>query len=170
MPSGGTPRRECREHEREWGGRCVDRNLTDAWLERLNTLHSLSLMGICEGHADASSGSSGRFPHINLRLKEELLPGIARRWEELRVAVLDEVSRLFQHGDTHVNLELKFRLRLGLSRLVYQQDLTMRIRASQPRTSQEMTPDARDWFERTVSCIERLDGIVLTWHHDNRED
>jgi hypothetical protein len=52
-------------------------------------------------------------------LKESLLPSIAKRWEELRMAMLNEVSRLFQAADTDINMELKFRLRAGRGRLIY---------------------------------------------------
>ena len=122
-------RRECRDYERRWRDTCVDKNLEDEWLERLNDLETLALVGICEGHPDRRAGSSGRYPHIALRLKESLLPGIAGRWGELRVALLNEIGRLFESGDTDARLELKFRLRAGRGKLGYQEDLTLRLRS-----------------------------------------
>jgi hypothetical protein len=71
-----TPRRKCRDYEREWSGFCVDRNLEDDWLERLNRLQAFSLISICEGHCDHRTEPSGKASHIKLRLKE----GSRRRW------------------------------------------------------------------------------------------
>jgi hypothetical protein len=155
--------RECREYERRWRDTCVDRNLEDEWLERLNDLGALALVGICEGHPDRRAGSSGRYPHITLRLKESLLPGIAGRWGELRVAMLNEIGRLFESGDTDARLELKFRLRAGRGKLVYQEDLTIRLRSVQTRDAGEMDGEAYRWFERSVERVEEIDRVVLAW-------
>ena len=157
-------RRECRDHERKWRDFCVDRNLEDGWLERLNSLSAFTLIGICEGHGEQRVGSPGRFPHLNLRLKEQLLPGIARNWEELRAALLNEVHRLFQAGETHFNLELKFKLRAGRGKLVYQEELNLRMRCFESRSSEEMGEETRKWFEDAVGSIEALDGIVVDWY------
>ena len=157
-------RRECRDYERRWRDTCVDKNLEDEWLERLNDLETLALVGICEGHPDRRAGSSGRYPHIALRLKESLLPGIAGRWGELRVAMLNEIGRLFESGDTDARLELKFRLRAGRGKLVYQEDLTLRLRSLQTRDAEEMDGEAYGWFERSVERVEEIDGVVLAWH------
>ena len=142
----------------------MDKNLEDEWLERLNDLETLALVGICEGHPDRRAGSSGRYPHIALRLKESLLPGIAGRWGELRVAMLNEIGRLFESGDTDARLELKFRLRAGRGKLVYQEDLTLRLRSLQTRDAEEMDGEAYGWFERSVERVEEIDGVVLAWH------
>ena len=161
-------RRECRDYERRWRDTCVDRNLEDEWLERLNDLETLALVGICEGHPDRRAGSSGRYPHIALRLKESLLPGIAGRWGELRVAMLNEIGRLFESGDTDARLELKFRLRAGRGKLVYQEDLTLRLRSLQTRDAEEMDGEAYGWFERSVERVEEIDRVVLAWHGGRR--
>ena len=160
-------RRECREHERRWGDKCVDRNLADEWLERLNALEAFNLVGICEGHSEQRPGSSGRYPHIVLRLRESLLPGIAGHWEDLRIVILNEVGKLFGSGDTDARLELKFRLRAGRGRLVYQEDLTMRMRSYQARTTEEMGEEIRSWFEESLQRIEDIDRVVYVWHREN---
>jgi hypothetical protein len=161
---------ECKDHQRRWGDFCVDRNLEDSWLVRLNALECFSLMGICEGHADRSRGSLGRYSHLNLRLKERLLPGLAQNWEELRVAVLNEVNKLFGAGDTYINLELRFRLRAGMAKLVYQEELTVRMRGSRGRTAVEMDEATQQWFEDSVGRIEKLDGVVGTWYREHQAD
>ena len=155
-----TPRRTCRDHEREWNGFCVDRNLEDDWLVRLNDLKTFDLISICEGHCNHQTEPAQTPPHIKLRLKEHLLPGIARRWDEQKMAVVSEVSRLFETGDTYVNLELKFKLRSGRGRLIYQQDLIVRIHHRQVRISAEMDDKTHDWFRQTVGRIEELDNLI----------
>jgi len=157
----------CKDHERPWRDFCVDKNLQDDWLERLNDLETLNLVGICEGHPGRAPGTPGRFPQINLRLKEAVLPGIAEHWQDLRSAMLNEVSRLFLMGDTDVRIELKFWLRAGRGKLIYQEDLTVRLRSYQPRESTEMDAEIHGWFERAIDRIARIDQAVLTWHgHD----
>ena len=158
------PSKKCRDYERVWRDLCVDRGLQDDWLERLNGLKTLNLVGICEGHPDRSPGAAGRFPHIHLRLKESLLPGIAGHWEDLRAAMLNEVSRLFQLGDTDVRVELKFWLRAGRGKLIYREDLIVHVRSYQLRESATMEGETRAWFERAVDRIAEIDRAVYTWH------
>lgn len=158
-----TARRECREHEKQWREFCVDKNLEDDWLERLNHLKTFALVGICEGHCDRQPGSPGRYPYIALRLRESLLPGIAKGWGELRTAMLSEVSRLFQAADTDINLELKFRLRAGRGKLIYREALTFRMRSYEVRSAEELDAQVRSWFERSIERIERLDVVVIEW-------
>jgi hypothetical protein len=161
-----TTGKTCKDYERVWRDFCVDRDLEDEWLEQLNSLKTLNLVGICEGHSRLP-GTPGRFPQINLRLKESFLPGIAAHWAELRSAMLNEASKLFQLGDTDVRIELKFWFRAGRGKLVYQEDLTVRMRSYSPRDTAEMDAETYGWFERAVDRVERLDQTVLTWHgHD----
>lgn len=155
-----TSRRTCKDHEREWNGFCVDRNLEDEWLTRLNDLGAFGLISICEGHCGRRSGSSKSPPHIKLRLKETLLPRVAQRWDESKMAIVSEVNRLFQTGDTYVNLELKFKLRSGTSRLVYREELVVRIHRRHARTSEDMDPETRGWFQRSVDRVEELDRLI----------
>jgi hypothetical protein len=139
----------------------VDKNLEDDWLVRLNGLDSLKLISICEGHCRRQTEPLRTPPHIKLRLKESFLPGIACRWDEHKMAVLNEINKLFQAGNTYVNLELKFKLRQSLGRLTYQEDLTLRIHSRQARTSEEMDAETSDWFRQSVSRVEELDRFVV---------
>jgi hypothetical protein len=164
-----TSRRKCRDHEREWRGFCVDRNLKDDWLELLNDLEAFSLISICEGHCNRRAEPSRTPPHVKLRLKERLLPGIAGRWDEHKMEVLAKVNELFQTGDTYVNLELKFKLGLGTGRLNYQENLIVRVHGRQARVTEEMDADIHGWFERIVDRIEELDRhVALLWQGTNR--
>ena len=155
-----TSRRSCRDHEREWQGFCVDENLEDDWLIRLNGLETLGLISICEGHCNRQTESPQTPPHIKLRLKEPLLPGIASRWDEHKMALVSNVSRLFQTGDTYVNLELKFKLRSATGRLNYEERLVLGVHGRQVRLSEEMDGKTRGWFGRSVDRIEELDDLI----------
>ena len=77
------------------------------------------------------------------------------------MAILDAISRLFQTGDTYVNLELKFKLRSGTGRLNYQENLIIRIHGRQARDSEEMDTRTHDWFSQSVKRIEELDSLVV---------
>jgi hypothetical protein len=162
-----SPRRKCRDHEKRWRDFCVDKNLEEDWLERLNRLKSLNLVGVCEGHFDQRPSSASRFPYIGLRLKERLLPGIARDWEELRLSILNEVNKLFPAGDTNFDLELRFKLRAGRGRLIYQESLAVRMRSVQAAGSESMDTRTREWFEQSVKRIEALDAIIWAWYRGN---
>ena len=166
-----TPRRKCRDHEREWRGFCVDANLEDEWLARLNGLQAFDLISICEGHCNCQAEPSMTPPHIKLRLKERLLRGVASYWDEHKMAVVGEVNRLFETGDTYVNLELKFKLRSGAGRLTYQEDLVVRIHGRHARTSEEMDDEGRHWFQHSVTRVEDLDKTVaLLWKGADQDD
>jgi hypothetical protein len=160
MPARKRPHRACRDYEREWNGRCVDKHLEDEWLVRLNDLRCLRPISVCEGHADQKPGSARTLPHIKLRLQEQLLAGIASQWDSLRPILADELHRLFQTADTYAELELKCRFRWGKGRFPYRETLTFRIHARQARTSKAMDASTYQWFEQTVSCIEELDKAI----------
>jgi hypothetical protein len=160
--------KDCRENEKHWRDHCVDVNLAEVWLERLNHLLAFNLMSICEGHHTQVRGSVGRFPHIYLKLKESYLPGFVKEWDNLRSAFMDEVHKNFQLGDTYFNLEMKTKLRAGRGRLVYQEELTLKMRAFQPRFSETMIPETQAWFENCITRLETLDKIVADWHRGKR--
>jgi hypothetical protein len=166
MLSRRTARRKCREHEREWNGFCVDKNLEDDWLVRLNNLETFSLISICEGHCSRQAEHSRVSPHIKLRLKENLIPGVATRWDTNKMAVVGQVNRLFDTGDTFVNLELKFKLRSGAGRMTYQEEMIVRIHSRRARIAEEIDEQTRDWFQRCVSSIENLDNLCTRLWND----
>jgi len=155
--------KNCQAHEKHWRDFCVDKNLEERWLEDLNELNVFQLISICEGHYAQLKNPSGKFPHINLKLKEKLLPGLVKDWETLRPKVLNEFYRLFQKGATYFNLDLCFKLRAGRSRLTYQEELTLKMRGFQARGSVELDPESYQWFEHSVESIKALDKIILDW-------
>ena len=84
------------------------------------------------------------------------------------MVIVSKVNELFQTSGTYINLELKFKLRLGTGRLDYQENLLVRIHRRQVRTSEEMDTETHNWFEQTVNQIEDLDQyIALLWQGTN---
>lgn len=163
-----TSRRRCQDHEREWRGFCVDRNLEDDWLARLNGLETFDLISICEGHCGRPVEPSRTSPHIKLRLKERYLSDIASHWDAHKMAILGKVNGLFQGGDTYINLELKFKLRSGTGRLSYQEEMIMRVHGRQARAAEEMEPETRAWFQQSVERIEEADHFIASlWQSEN---
>ena len=160
--------KDCQAHEKRWRDFCVDKNLEESWLESLNNLSALNLISICEGHFAGRRNPASKFAHITLKLKEELLPGFVKDWETLRPEVLNEVHRLFQKGDTYFNLELRFKLRAGRGRLVYQEELTLKMRRFHARSSEPMDPECTQWFEGSILSIKALDQIVFAWYHNKQ--
>jgi len=157
--------KKCQAHEKRWRDFCIDKNLEERWLEELNDLNSFNLISICEGHLAPNKNTLSKYSHINLKLKESLLPGFLKDWETLRPDILNEIHNLFQKGDTYFNLELRFKLRAGRGRLVYQEELTLKMRRFKLRTAEAMDPEIYQWFDQSVASIKALDQIVQEWHH-----
>ena len=170
MPQRQGPHRQCRDFEREWQDRCVDRGLEDSWLDRLNRLTAFDLISVCEGHPSRQSDAHSTMPHIKLRLREAFLAEVTSQWDDHKLAVVDTVARLFQTGDTYVNLELKLRLRTTTNRLNYQEDMLVRIHRRHRMRSEAMGTGVRDWFDGTVPRVEELDTVIahLWYNADQR--
>jgi hypothetical protein len=163
-------RRRCREHEREWNGLCVDRNLQDDWLVRLNQLGAFDVVSVCEGHCDRSREPSTTCPHIKLRLKDAILASSGCLWDEHKMEVVSALGSLFSSADTHANVELKFKARSGRGRLVYQEELVARVHGRNPRRTAEMDGATCEWFERNLGLVEDLDRLVnRIWRAPDRQ-
>ena len=160
MPARKKPRRACRDYEREWNGLCVDKNLENDWLMRLNSLQCFRPISICEGHAARKIGATRTYPHVKLRLQDQFLSGIAGHWDRLKPVISDELHTLFCSADTYVEIDLRFRLRWGGSRFPCREHLSVRIHSRQAKASKEMDAMTYKWFEQTVRRIEKLDGTV----------
>jgi hypothetical protein len=102
---------------------------------------------------------------VKLRLREASLTHLASRWDQNKLAVVGAVARLFEAGDTYVNLELKLRLRASAGRLDYQETLVARIHRRGSRPSGDMDLDTARWMENTVDRVAELDRVVnQLWH------
>jgi len=159
----------CKDYERRWRDFCVDKNLEDDWLERLNKLKAFILVGICEGHSNNRPQSARKYPHINFRLRKSLLKGIAGDWEFLRVAMLQETGKLFHSDNSSIRLELSFRLRAGQGKFVYHEDLKMKVMRFHERSTEEMGAETRGWFEGLIDQIEEIDRVVYGWHTQRQD-
>ena len=156
------PRRECRDYERIWRGRCVDRNLEDAWLEALNALAVFDLISICEGHVSEQPNRLRGRPHINLRLKATLLPEVIGAWSSTRKALREITIELFREIEASVTLELKHRIQLGPHEIQDRDDFTVKIQSRQAREGHSIDVGTISWFHYTVSAIEELDRFMST--------
>ena len=161
-----TPIKQCKEHERRWRDLCVDKNLDDEWLERLNKLKAFRLVGICEGHSNRHSNTVGAYPNIHLKLRATILEGVAGKWPSLKAALLKDPAKIFIHDDTKTRFELNFRLRSGKGKLVYQEEMKVRVIGIKKRKSDEMGDEVRIWFEDCIDRIEEMDQAVYTWHKE----
>ncbi len=133
---------------------------------RLNALKSFRLISICEGHSNLRSA----FPHINLRLKKGLHPGIARRWDDVKTAITHQIIEALQSANMYVDCELKFRIKSDSPGTTYRQDLTVKIRSRRARVSEEMGTDVYRWFQQCIGQIEELDRFIELLHLDPDRD
>ena len=155
----GLANRTCREYERLWQGRCVDRNLSDDWLAALNTLDVFRLVSICEGHL-AERGGRASAPHVNLRLRPELVGAAYAGWDDLSVGLAAEFGRLVRPIDTTAEAELRLAVRLGRGGASGQADFVIRLRGVRVRASAHMEPEVAAWFAQTIAQCQALDRLV----------
>jgi hypothetical protein len=156
-------KRKCRDYERPWRDFCVDKNLQDGWLERLNDLQVFNLVNICEGHPERSRSAASRYAHIYLKIKGSFLRGAVSQWEELRPIFLHQIHTLFHDAQTTINFDLSHKIRTGRGRLVYQEELDFKIRSRQAKADAGLDPATQAWFERTITRTEALDQAVYAW-------
>lgn len=152
------PNMSCREHARQWRDQCVDKNLEDSWLEALNNLATFELISICEGHRD-SRKPRGRWPHINLRLKEQYIPLLLAGFD---CAASQMQQELMKHwGDETTTVEARFEIKMNASRSrqEIQRDFCLRIESRRPRTEQSMDEATGEWFTSTVRRIQAWDAF-----------
>ena len=153
-------RRPCRDHEREWQGRYVDRELSDEWLVALNGLASFQLISICAGHAGESSDRPATPPHINLRLRPELTRLAYATWDGLSVGLAAEFSRLFPREHTIAEAEISYRVIHDRGGASLNRRFIIRVRGLSRRRPDEPDPEMKDWFGSTVVGCRQLDRFV----------
>jgi hypothetical protein len=152
-------RRRCRSYQREWRGHCVDMNLEDAWLESLNSLIAFDLISICEGHRIGREGRGRRHAHVNLRLKESLVPITVRDFDGHAQVIQRHIVELFGDGRSNVEVDFHIRVRSSLSRNSAQRVLVVRINASHERASESLDEESREWFTTVLERVGSLDCI-----------
>lgn len=151
--------RECRPQERRWRDHCVDKNLEDSWLERLNDLRRFDLISICEGHFDSRRGAGDRSPHINLRLRSSALPAsldeLALRLSALRTTVDGSLSR-----DAWIRFDLTVNIRAATSVPPSEAKVVLCLRARHRREGEILDSITYDWFTNAVAQIEAVDAAA----------
>ena len=148
----------CSPHEREWRGHCVDMNLEDPWLKSLNALIALDLISICEGHVTGGRGVGSQSPHINLRIKDRVLPNVVQTYDCHSDAIRLLLSKVFNDGCSNVETEFRIRMCLSRRRESIDRDLTVRISATHQRTSTALDDVSRQWFTNSVNRVQTLDS------------
>lgn len=161
-------RRPPRAHERQWRDRNVDKNLEDAWLEALNSMESLTLISICEGHLTARPRTGRRYPHINLRLKQERLSHVVTNWNSVQAAIEACFSKHTDElQDVSADTELKRRSRVARNgEIVREDDFVVHLRSRVPRTTEDVEESMISWFERMVQFAQTLDRVIATHTQD----
>ena len=157
-------KKECKEHEKRWKDYCVDKNLDDEWLERLNQLKAFQLMGICEGHIKRQVEAKSSYPNVNLKLRDEFVVSVVEKWPELKTEILKEAAEILEHHATQTRLELYHRLRARKGKIISQDALKISMVSNQSRDQDETGDEMRIWFEGCVKRIEELDQIIYRWH------
>jgi hypothetical protein len=157
MPS----RRPCPEHQKEWHGLYVDKNLHDIWLEKLNLLNVFNLISICEGHYRNQNARSGE-PHINLRMKGDMLQSLLSKTPETDTYnfIQEQLNRLFVSESTIADVVIEHKVRIQHLQYSVCQDTTSHIRCRLRKTSEEMTSEIINWFEEIVILIQSLDESI----------
>jgi hypothetical protein len=144
----------CSDHERWWinaatgEGRCVDKNLADAWLATLNRLSVFRLTSICEGHPDANNLNQKDHPCLRLQVKPARVSDF-RRWEHQGVVSGQSIQDRIQHPGTLVEC--------GWSEI----DPTvfyLYVDCQHHRTSQVLEQWVTDWFQHVIATIRDLDS------------
>lgn len=152
--------RNCREHERLWRDRCVDKNLKGEWLERLNALRSFDLISICEGHPNGRPYSSRSLPHINLRLKPDLIVALADDWHAYQPRVQEGISNVFRHALTSTILELRYRYSTRGERSHYREDTVLKLEVLRESSSRSEELNRDEWFLANIRASEEFDKFI----------
>lgn len=152
--------RNCREHQRLWRNHCVDKNLKDDWIESLNSLRAFNLISICEGHLNGRSNPHGGLPHINLRLKPDLVTILANDWQTHKEKIQEGINNITSYPLTSASIELRHRYFKGIGQPNYREDVVIRLEAFRERSSnnQEITRD--EWFEGSIEGLAEFDRFI----------
>ena len=138
----------CREYERWWvnpdtgEGRCIDKNLTDEWLLRLNRLRILRLKSICEGHLDADNFSQKNTPDISLELTERFENQSERISAEIASMKNTEPEIEFAYGHSEFEPKAFF----------------LNLKCKRKRCSTELEPWVTNWFQRVIELVQSIDS------------
>jgi hypothetical protein len=155
--SSGLP---CRPFERRWRNFCVDKNLKDDWLERLNSLRSFDLISICEGHPDEPSYPHRRLPHINLRLKDGLAELLLPSWISEKFNFGSVLARSFTNGHTSAQFELRSGFTARQQKSEFEELGLLKLSPRVDILNFDRDQFEVRWFEQNICSVEEFDGFV----------
>ena len=148
--------RECREYERIWKGRYVDKHLADHWLEALNGLSCFNLISICEGHTTVDHHPR-EYPHINLRMKPECFSLILRDEKNFLQFVRTALVQICHNETTNIRVEYTQKFyNLGS----WQNDFVVHFQACL-NSAQDVDFSVRSrWFDQVVQNSIQFDRAI----------
>ncbi len=149
-----------REEERAWNNHNVDMNLNDAWLEALNSLRTYNLISICEGHVSGGRGIGHSRPHINLRIKEQYIPLLVRKIDDVSNDMQLRLVELFGYDDTIAEMKYTIKFTSSRRRQNIERDLVVSINFNISRQTQEIDTETRKWFEKIINNIRKYDNFT----------
>lgn len=143
---------------RKWCNKTVDVNLRDEWLADLNSMRTLELRSICEGHV-ASVDPWSRNAHINAAVREDREHFFHRQWDELQDPLGRLLAGCFCRGDArvHVSAEREIELNPNLSCLSFPQRFFITAEKRYARKRKRIDGETLAWLENTVSAFMTLD-------------
>lgn len=163
--------RDCKSFERRWRDRCVDANLEDNWLERLNdNLQSFKLISICEGHEtrlhnEQTLGNrvsnTRQVTHINLRLNVTFIDALSDNWDSYKTRYQQAIESNFSFVNTDCSFKLKFELGFRNSEPFQKKDIVFSLRMKQNPRNADNRLSKNQWFSETINAIEIFDVFVL---------
>lgn len=153
---------ECKSYQRHWRDWTVDRNLEDIWLARLNSLETLDLVSICEGHTDAKPTSVKRRPCIILRPKKDYIMPLTVGWYDLKAALATEIERIWPDKETIVEFEIQHRLVQNGDHPDDIEDIIIRITSERKRDAAILPEWVVLWFRLSLIRIQEFDRFLKT--------
>lgn len=159
--------RTCKNYERLWNGRCVDKNLHDAWLEELNGLKMLELISICEGHSEIPANKPRAYAHISLRVNTEATRRLTRQWSHLKQEIMQAVDSIFSTEKFRIKFTYNVSIRKGFLPLRSSTRVVLRIQSKEPRLINELNSEAFKWFEKVISQAKNFDLFLQTLDSKN---
>jgi hypothetical protein len=151
--------RPIREHQRIWQDYYVDKNLDDDWLEMLNSLSFYKMISICEGHFHDNNRPRGACPHINLRLKEQYMPLVISKFDQVSQILRQKLVELFGHENTYADIEFNIKIIASRSREEIRRDLVMHIHSRIARTREELDTNTKTWFQKIIKKVQEFDNF-----------
>lgn len=147
--------------EKEWRGLMVDRELDDRWLEALNHLSGMRLTSICAGHP-SQTGRREQLAHIVMQMGEHpgAGPGADAAWQPLLLDLARGFATLPGMSSTRIRLHQELTVRDGTGRDGPRIRIVLTLDCPAPRSSEQLSPDVRAWFEAACAGLARLDHQI----------